>query len=163
MKELRLLPIPLFILIIEGCTSMNRVIPLWSPPGEVSRSGFSRPIDGAITSGFGMRTLLGETRQHKGVDFGGSWLFTPVFAASGGFVILSQWSDSFGRWIKIDHKNGYKTLYAHLSWRHVDKGDEVERGDLIGRLGDSGRSTGPHLHFEIHNGDAPVNPAPLLP
>jgi hypothetical protein len=110
-----------------------------------------------------MRALMGTTRMHKGIDFEGSWLVGPVFAAADGTVSISQTSDSYGEWIEIRHDRGYSTRYAHMTWRHVSAGDDVKQGDVIGRFGSTGRSTGTHLHFEILRNGAQVDPMPLLP
>ncbi|MFN7950507.1 MAG: M23 family metallopeptidase [bacterium] len=148
---------------VSGCTVLNRYIPIQSAPPEVSSAGFRLPANGRITSTFGMRALLGTTRMHKGIDFEGEYLIGPVFAAADGVVTLSQTSETYGEWIEIKHPNGYSTRYAHMVWRHVSAGSEVKQGDVIGRFGSTGRSTGTHLHFEILRGGAQIDPLPLMP
>ncbi len=121
------------------------------------------PANGRITSTFGMRTLLGTTRMHKGIDFEGEYLIGPVFATADGVVTLSQTSETYGEWIEIKHTNGYASRYAHMVWRHVSAGTEVKQGDVIGRFGSTGRSTGTHLHFEILRNGSQIDPLPLVP
>ncbi len=123
------------------------------------------PIDGArLSSGFGARKhpILGYARAHKGVDFAAS-RGTPIKAAGDGVVERANRYGSFGNYIRIRHANGYKTAYAHLNGfaRGLRAGKRVRQGDIIGYVGTTGRSTGPHLHYEVHlNGNA-VNPQRL--
>ncbi len=148
---------------LASCTVLNRYIPIQSAPPEVSSAGFRLPANGRVTSTFGIRTLLGTTRPHKGIDFEGEYLIGPVFAAVDGVVSISQTSETYGEWIEIKHPNGYATRYAHMVWRHASAGAEVKQGDVIGRFGSTGRSTGTHLHFEILRNGAQVDPLPLIP
>ena len=116
---------------------------------------FSMPVRSAYryTSGYGMRW----GRMHKGSDFAARH-GTPIYATADGVVIHAGWLSGYGRVIKIKHDFGLETRYAHLSKIRVKKGQRVSRGDQIGDMGNSGRSTGTHLHYEIrHNGRA-VNP-----
>ncbi len=146
-----------------ACTAINRVVPIQSAPTPVSAAGFRLPADGVVTSTFGMRSLLGTTRMHKGIDFQGTWLVGAVFAAADGVVTLSQTSETYGEWIEIKHPNGYSTRYAHMTWRHASAGAEVKQGDVIGRFGSTGRSTATHLHFEILKNGVQIDPLPLMP
>lgn len=123
------------------------------------------PIDGArLSSGFGTRKhpILGYRRAHKGVDFAAS-RGTPVKAAGDGVVERADRYGSFGNYIRIRHANGYKTAYAHLKGfrRGVRKGKRVRQGDIIAYVGTTGRSTGPHLHYEVHLNGKAVNPQRL--
>lgn len=112
------------------------------------------PTVGQITSGFGWRP--GEF--HYGVDIAAP-IGTPVLAADSGTVVKAEWYAGYGKMIVIDHGGGrVKTVYGHLSSILVDVGEVVEKGQLIGKVGNTGRSTGPHLHFEIRLDDVPVNP-----
>ena len=123
-----------------------------------------RPVNGPITSGFGPRTdpFGGGTRNHTGIDFGAP-LGTPVTATAGGRVIQAgDRGDGYGNLVIIDHGNGYQTYYAHLSRINVRVGDTVRDGQNIGNVGSTGRSTGPHLHYEIRRNGTPINPAPYL-
>ncbi len=109
------------------------------------------PVDSArVTSGFGMRfhPLLGYNRMHKGVDFGVP-IGTPVFAAGDGVVEQAQWSSGYGRWVKIKHNGGFETGYGHLSGWAVKPGQHVRQGQVIAYTGNTGQSTGPHLHYEV--------------
>ncbi len=159
----RLVGVLVAVALAAGCTVLNRYIPIQSAPPEVSAAGFRMPANGRITSTFGMRTLLGTTRMHKGIDFEGEYLIGPVFAAADGVVTLSQTSETYGEWIEIKHPGGYSTRYAHMVWRHVSAGTEVKQGDVIGRFGSTGRSTGTHLHFEILRNGSQIDPLPLVP
>jgi murein DD-endopeptidase MepM/ murein hydrolase activator NlpD len=110
------------------------------------------PHSGTITSTFGYRANpfsgLG-TEQHRGIDFKGQ-IGEPVYSTAHGKVTFSGWNSGYGYHVKIDHGNGYQTLYAHLSQTHVKEQQTISSGDLIGDVGNTGRSTGPHLHYEIH-------------
>lgn len=123
------------------------------------------PIDGArLSSGFGTRKhpILGYAKAHKGVDFAAP-RGTPIKAAGDGVVERAGPWGSFGNYIKIRHANGYKTAYAHLNGfaRGVRAGARVDQGDIIGYVGTTGRSTGPHLHYEVHLNNVQVNPQNL--
>ena len=117
------------------------------------------PASGPVTSGFGNRThpVFGGTRFHAGIDIGASH-GASVVAADSGVVIVSTFNSSYGHFIVINHGNGMTTLYAHLSARLVSVGQSVSRGQLIGRVGSTGVSTGPHLHFEVSINGTRVNP-----
>ncbi len=121
------------------------------------------PARGRITSGYGMRTTpYGSGYQfHTGVDIIGS-RGSPIWATADGKVTFSGYRGSLGNLLIIDHGHGYETYYAHLSEFAVNKGDEVERGETIGYMGASGRTTGVHLHYEVHNEGSPVNPERYL-
>jgi len=116
-----------------------------------------------ITSPFGTRNhpVLNRQRMHNGIDFG-SGMNAEVYSAADGRVKLAQYSNSFGNWIIIEHSNGYTSIYAHLNSFKVKKGDVVNKGDLIGLTGSTGRSTGPHLHYEVRLNGTPVNPEGYL-
>lgn len=120
------------------------------------------PIDGArISSNFGNRRhpILGYTRLHAGTDFAAP-TGTPIYAAGNGTIEMAQRNGSFGNYVRIRHANGYQTAYAHMNGygRGIRKGVRVRQGQVIGYVGTTGRSTGPHLHYEvIHNGNK-VNP-----
>ncbi len=106
-----------------------------------------------FTSGFGQRW----GRLHAGTDFAGP-IGTPIYATADGVVTHASWSSGYGRLIKIQHEFGIETRYAHLNAMRVSVGQRVSRGDRIGDMGNSGRSTGPHLHYEVRVGGSPVNP-----
>ena len=123
------------------------------------------PIDGArLSSGFGTRKhpILGYRRAHKGVDFAAP-RGTPVKAAGDGVIVRANRYGSFGNYVKIRHANGYETAYAHLNGfaRGIRSGKRVRQGDIIAYVGTTGRSTGPHLHYEVHLRGTAVNPQRL--
>lgn len=121
------------------------------------------PVDGAVGSGFGFREdpLTGRTALHTGLDFPAD-IGTPIHAAAGGVVVLAEADAAYGLAVQIDHGNGLVTRYAHTSKTLVQVGDLVKRGQVIAEVGNSGRSTGPHLHFEVLLDGAPQNPARFL-
>lgn len=123
------------------------------------------PIDGArLSSGFGKRRhpILGYTRMHRGVDFAAP-PGTPVYAAGNGRVVSVGRNGGYGRYIRIRHNGKYSTAYAHLLRyaRGMKRGKRVRQGDVIGYVGSSGRSTGPHLHYEVLASGRQVNPLRL--
>lgn len=126
---------------------------------EPVRSGLLRPVDGPVTSGFGsrMHPILRFLRMHKGIDFGASW-GTPIVAAADGQVIRAGWAGGYGRQVRIAHSGGLVTSYSHMSRIVAPDGGVVRRGELIGYVGSSGLSTGPHLHYEVLKDGVPVNP-----
>ncbi len=122
------------------------------------------PLEGAaLTSGFGMRThpVLGGRRQHAGIDLAAP-TGTPVYATADGIVSRADWYSSYGLYISVEHGASMQTRYAHLSRLAVAAGDSVKKGDLIGYVGSTGRSTGPHLHYEVRVEGLAVNPIPYM-
>ena len=122
------------------------------------------PLDNArLSSDFGMRThpVVGGRRQHNGVDLA-SPTGTPVYATADGRVDMAQWFSSYGLYIQLNHGGELETRYAHLSALSVSKGQKVRKGDLIGHVGSTGRSTGPHLHYEVRVAGQAVNPVPYM-
>ncbi len=122
------------------------------------------PLEGAaLTSGFGMRNhpVLGGRRQHQGIDLAAP-TGTPVYATADGVVGRADWYSSYGLYISINHGASMETRYAHLSRLAVAAGDNVKKGDLIGYVGSTGRSTGPHLHYEVRIDGLAVNPIPYM-
>jgi murein DD-endopeptidase MepM/ murein hydrolase activator NlpD len=120
------------------------------------------PVIGArVSSSFGMRhhPVLGYSKMHKGVDFAAP-TGTPIVAAGDGEVDKISKGGTYGNYIRIRHKNGYKTAYAHMQKfaKGMQTGTRVNQGDVIGYVGSTGRSTGPHLHFEVLHNDKHVNP-----
>jgi murein DD-endopeptidase MepM/ murein hydrolase activator NlpD len=117
------------------------------------------PVRGTLTSGFGWRRspLSGAGRMHQGLDISNR-IGTPVRAPARGTVTFSAVDGAYGLCIIIDHGNGIATRYGHLSKSSVKQGDYVQRGDVIGFVGNTGLSTGPHLHYEVHVRGVPVNP-----
>lgn len=115
--------------------------------------------DYTMSSGYGYRIdpIYGSTKFHAGLDFAADH-GTDVFATGEGQVVLAGRKEGYGNCIDIDHGYNYLTRYAHLSEILVDQGDEVKRGQLIGKVGSTGKSTGPHLHYEVRYKDEPQNP-----
>src|SRR5438552_4965819 len=123
----------------------------------------SRPVEGPVGSGFGFRTdpFSGRAALHTGLDFPAD-IGVAINAAAGGVVQLAEVHPAYGNLIEIDHGRGLVTRYAHTSKMLVKTGDIVKRGQLIGLVGTSGRSTGPHLHFEVLVDGVPQNPTKFL-
>lgn len=124
-----------------------------------STGTFETPYNGKLSSRFGQR----GSRQHKGIDICGN-VGDDITAADGGTVVYADWESGYGYVVKIDHGNGYITFYAHCNEIFVNVGDKVAKGDLIAAVGNTGNSTGPHLHFEIRetNGDVPLDPLEFI-
>lgn len=129
-----------------------RTLPLAAPLSSVE-----------VTSRYGRRVdpFLGTTAMHTGVDLRGS-SGTPVRATGPGIVIHASTNGGYGKMVEIDHGNGVTTIYAHLSSLLVEVGQAVQVGTVIGRVGSTGRSTGPHLHYEVNRDGSPTDPMPYL-
>lgn len=121
------------------------------------------PAVGPITSSFGERMdpFTGEGEFHKGIDIGAAY-GASVRAAADGVVLKAGFGNGYGREVELDHGDGIQTVYGHLSGFVVTAGERVKRGQVIGYVGDSGRSTGPNLHYEVRIRDTPVNPHKYL-
>jgi len=117
------------------------------------------PVAGRISSPFGYRyhPILHYRRLHTGIDIGAP-TGTPIHAAGGGQVICASWRGGYGNCIIIDHGGGKATLYGHMSRYNTRAGQTVSKGDIIGFVGSTGMSTGPHLHYEVRINGTPVNP-----
>jgi len=169
-------------LLYAGLTHGSRKTQLlrWSKDGrsqwfEASGVGESRgtmrmPVNGHLTSGFGMRMhpLLGYSRFHKGIDIGAPY-GAPIVAATDGIVAFAGWHGGHGNYVKLNHASGLATGYGHMSRIAVRVGTRVRQGQLIGYVGSTGLSTGPHLHYELYKNGQAINPksvaftiAPLL-
>ena len=131
--------------------------------GQSARKALMRtPIDGArLSSGFGRRRhpILGYTKLHRGVDFAAP-RGTPIYAAGNGVVVRSGRNGAYGKYVRIRHNSRYSTAYAHMRAinRSARRGKRVKQGQIIGYVGSTGRSTGPHLHYEILAGGVRTNP-----
>jgi murein DD-endopeptidase MepM/ murein hydrolase activator NlpD len=121
------------------------------------------PVEGQITGSFGERIdpFNGEGAFHSGVDIS-SFVGSPVMAPADGLVTFADFMGGYGRAVIVDHGHGISTRYGHLSSFAVTAGQHIQRGDTIGYVGLSGRSTGPHLHYEVRINDVPVNPYKYL-
>lgn len=127
------------------------------PTGAPSSSGLIWPVSGSITSPFGMRW----GSLHPGLDIGAG-MGTPIKAAGAGRVLVASYDGGYGNLVVIDHGNGLATAYAHQSQLAVSVGQQVGQGQVIGYVGSTGFSTGPHLHFEVRVNGSPVDPMGYL-
>ncbi|MDQ0338806.1 murein DD-endopeptidase MepM/ murein hydrolase activator NlpD [Caldalkalibacillus uzonensis] len=121
------------------------------------------PTNGRITSPFGWRNdpFTGQRRMHNGIDFANK-LGTPIYATADGTVTFAGRNGGYGKQVRINHGNGYMTSYSHLHSIKVSQKEQVKKGDIIGEMGSTGRSTGVHLHYEIHLNGQPINPFPYI-
>jgi len=128
----------------------------------VSTGSFIWPsaVSRKVTSPYGMRyhPTLYVWRMHSGIDIGGADYGTDILAADGGVVSVATYGSGYGNYVMINHGNGIMTLYAHMSKYYVSVGDVVKQGDVIGAVGSTGVSTGPHIHFEIRINGSTVDP-----
>jgi murein DD-endopeptidase MepM/ murein hydrolase activator NlpD len=117
------------------------------------------PVKGHVTSGFGPRRhpILGYVRMHSGVDFGAAY-GSPIFAVSEGIVAFAGRHGGHGNYVKLEHGGGLGTGYGHMSRVAVSPGQHVQAGQVIGYVGSTGLSTGPHLHYEVYQNGRTVNP-----
>lgn len=141
--------------IVAGEYVEFRALPTFARSGRL-------PIAGArLTSGMGMRIhpVLGGYRAHQGIDLAAP-VGTPVVATSDGFVSRAGWFGSYGLFVSLEHNGGTQSRYGHMSQLNVAPGQNVKAGEIIGYVGSTGRSTGPHLHYELRIGGQPVNPLP---
>ena len=160
---------PLLYAAIERMGGANVRLMKWTLNGQtdwVDANGAGRqvatmawPVAGRITSGFGLRVhpILRFARLHRGIDFGAGY-GSPIVATADGRVTGSGWAGGYGRQVRISHGGGIVTTYSHMSRLVAEPGSFVRQGQLIGYVGSSGLSTGPHLHYEVHRNGAPVNP-----
>ena len=130
--------------------------PLW----DLGEDAIKKARESFVTSEFGkIRTLFGKRREHKGIDLKAE-IGTPIYSVSPGVVSRSEVDpNGYGDWVEVDHGDGTTTRYAHLSERKVNVGDKVNSGDIIALSGNTGGSTGPHLHYEVRKNNTPVDPA----
>ena len=120
----------------------------------------TRPVPGTVSSAFGMRRhpILGFSRMHKGMDFRAGW-GTPILAATDGRVTRAGWAGGYGKQVRLSHAGGLATSYSHMSRIVAQPGQAVRQGQVIGYVGSTGLSTGPHLHYELYSNGTPINPA----
>lgn len=133
-------------------------------PGTASIEGFIMPIEGTVGSQFGLRVhpIFGSTRMHTGVDIGAA-SGQAIWASKAGTVIFAGWRGGYGNAVVVQHEGNVATLYAHMSEIRASEGDFLESGDLLGLVGSTGNSTGPHLHFETRVNGEPRDPELFLP
>ncbi len=124
----------------------------------------SNPVDMmTLSSGFGPRhsPIRGASRMHKGMDIPGP-VGTPIHATADGTIGRAQWVNGYGKYVEIEHGNAIETRYGHMSALNVQPGQRIRKGDIIGYMGSTGRSTGSHLHYEVRVGGEAVNPSAFL-
>jgi murein DD-endopeptidase MepM/ murein hydrolase activator NlpD len=161
-------------LLYAGITQGNRKTQMlkWTVGGQdkwfeangvgETKGVMSRPVMGHLTSSFGMRfhPVLGFSRMHQGLDFGAPF-GSPIVAATDGNVIFAGPHGGHGNYVRIGHAGNIQTGYAHMSRIVARAGEHVRQGQLIGYVGSTGLSTGPHLHYEVFQGGRPINPASM--
>jgi murein DD-endopeptidase MepM/ murein hydrolase activator NlpD len=145
-----------FMNVVESELVANEARDALLPKGTPLSEGF-------VGSGYGMRNdpFTGQMSMHSGIDFAAP-VGTPIFAAAGGVVVTAERNPAYGNMVEIDHGKGLSTMYAHTSRILVKNGDFVRKGQKIAEVGTTGRSTGPHLHFEVHVNGSPQNPSKYL-
>jgi len=144
--------------ILKKPTTQVELVGTKEPPPSIGTGSLAMPTSGSVSSRFGSRW----GRQHEGIDLSAS-TGTPIYAADNGIVTYSRFNDGgYGYMIQIDHGNSLKTYYAHCSELLVSEGDVVAKGDLIAKVGSTGRSTGAHLHFEVRQDGMPIDPFTYL-
>ncbi|MEO5586499.1 MAG: M23 family metallopeptidase [Novosphingobium sp.] len=135
----------------------------WVASAPIGGGGLLAPVNGRITSGYGMRRhpILGYSRLHAGVDFGAAW-GSPIFAVASGVVSFAGRHGGHGNYVRLENA-GFGTGYGHMSRIAVAYGSKVQAGQVIGYVGSTGLSTGPHLHYEVYVGGRTVNPLGFRP
>lgn len=141
----------------------------WKKLDNLQNGAIAVPSDkpvklAAFTSGYGVRSdpFQGQAAMHAGIDLAGP-LGTPIYATADGIVQRAGWNNGgYGNFIELDHGKGIATRYAHMSAVLAKSGQQIRRGDLIGRMGSTGRSTGSHLHYEVRIDSRAVNPIPFM-
>jgi len=133
----------------------------WFEASGVGRQsgGMTQPVPGPITSNYGLRMhpILGYARMHRGIDFRAAY-GSPILAVADGTVARAGWAGGYGNQVRLSHANGLGTSYSHMSRIAVRPGTHVRQGQVIGYIGTTGLSTGPHLHFETYRNGGAVNP-----
>ncbi|MGI8704553.1 MAG: M23 family metallopeptidase [Sphingomicrobium sp.] len=153
----------------SGDPTFKQLFTSWKKLDTIAGGAIAIPSEKPVktaefTSSFGVRTdpFRKASAMHAGIDLSGP-VGTPIYATADGTVARAGWnSGGYGNLIEIDHGRGIVTRYAHLSKMSVNEGDRISRGQMIGRMGSTGRSTGSHLHYEVRIDDRPVNPIPFM-
>ena len=155
-------PIPAAVEVVESTAPPQPPAPLPAGPAPPSETGYAWPYYSSISTYFGEPRATG---YHRGIDIDGFGnRGVPIGAAADGTVVLAAWDDwGLGYHVIVEHTDGSRTKYAHLSEIWVSQGQYVSQGDAVGTLGSTGYSTGPHLHFELWIGGVPVDPLLYLP
>jgi murein DD-endopeptidase MepM/ murein hydrolase activator NlpD len=154
---------------VQGDPTFKQLFTSWKKLDNLQNGAIAVPSDkpvktAAFTSGYGVRSdpFAGRAAMHAGIDLAGA-MGTPIYATADGIIAEAAWnSGGYGNLIKIDHGRGIETRYGHLSGMIVKPGQRVQRGQLIGRMGSTGRSTGSHLHYEVRIEGRAVNPIPFM-
>ena len=154
---------------IKGDPTFKQLFTSWKKLDNLQNGAIAVPSDkpvktAAFTSGYGVRSdpFAGRAAMHAGIDLAGA-MGTPIYATADGVISDAGWnSGGYGNLVKIDHGRGIETRYGHLSGILVKAGDRVQRGQQIGRMGSTGRSTGSHLHYEVRIEGRAVNPIPFM-
>ena len=145
------------------CVSV-KPMPGWTISTEKAKLDKPVKTDVSFTSGFGVRSdpFHAGAAMHPGIDLAGAY-GTPIYATADGTVLRAGWnSGGYGNLVEIDHGRGITTRYGHMSAILVAAGDRITRGQLVGRMGSTGRSTGNHLHYEVRIDGRAVNPIPFM-
>ncbi len=153
----------------EGDATFRELFSNWKKLDNLHNGAIAVPSDkpvkaASLTSSFGTRTdpFKGRRAMHGGIDLAGP-VGTPIYATADGVVIRAGYNrGGYGNLVEIDHGNGIVTRYAHMSKILTKKGDRIDRGQQIGAMGSTGRSTGSHLHYEVRIDGKPVNPIPFM-
>jgi murein DD-endopeptidase MepM/ murein hydrolase activator NlpD len=152
-----------------GDPTFKQLFTSWKKLDNLAGGAIAIPSDKPVktaefTSAFGVRSdpFRKASAMHAGIDLAGP-VGTPIYATADGVVMRSGWnSGGYGNLVEIDHGRGIVTRYGHLSKMNVNNGERVKRGQMIGRMGSTGRSTGSHLHYEVRIDDRAVNPIPFM-
>ena len=152
----------------SGDSQFRSIFSAWrqmdGPAAQALAIPSRRPVDEMrLTSSFGHRSdpFTGRRARHNGIDIPGP-VGTPIYATADGYVSKAEWFSSYGNFISLEHGAQLQTRYAHMSRMTVSAGQRVKKGDIIGYVGSTGRSTGPHLHYEVRIAGSAVNPLPYM-
>jgi murein DD-endopeptidase MepM/ murein hydrolase activator NlpD len=148
------------IVVEEEDTTAGVADSIAAEPDSLRRIPYGSPIEGWITKSYTMN-VPGLSGAHPGVDFAAK-TGTEVKATADGITVLADWDETYGNLVAIDHGNGFTTYYGHNSKNLVKVGDKVSKGDVVALSGNTGRSSAPHLHYEIRKDDVPVDPKGYL-
>ena len=135
----------------------NKIDMLASIPAIIPVSMKDKRVRFSSSFGYRMHPIYKTVKLHAGMDFSGA-IGTPIHATGNGTVVFTELHNGYGKAIEVDHGFNYKTLYAHLSAYNVRPGQKVKRGDIIGYMGNTGMSSGPHVHYEVRKNNIPVDP-----
>ena len=152
--------------IMSSSGRFRDTVRLLTPPPGTGSGGAPEGMplrSSRLSSGFGLRMhpLLNQVRMHTGVDLAAA-MGEPVHATSAGVIMSAGWQGGYGLAVRINHGKGVETLYGHLSRLNVSPGQTIKPGDVIGFVGSTGRSTGPHLHYEVRKDGRPIDPSSSL-